>query len=88
MGDFLKSKEVFTLAKKREYDFNPTQFDQMMYVERIDALVDATEENNKLLQKLIDLQTPKEEAKSTKSTASKKTNTEDKKDEPEDKKGE
>lgn len=73
--------------KKHEYENAPVQFDQMLYLERIERQNELLEENNALLQKLVDAQAPKEEAKSK--TTTKKATTTTEKDEPaEDKKGE
>lgn len=73
--------------KKHEYENAPVQFDQMLYLERIERQNELMEENNALLQKLVDVQAPKEEAKSK--TTTKKATTTTEKDEPaEDKKGE
>ena len=68
--------------KKHEFETKPAQFDQSLYVERMERVADLLEENNDLLRQLIKAQEPKEEP-ATK-TASKKATTTEKKDEPAD----
>jgi hypothetical protein len=75
------------VAKKHEYEQKPSQYDQMLYLERMERQNELLEETNSLLKQLIKAQEPaQEEAK----PAAKKTTTQ-KKDEAEpaeDKKGE
>lgn len=63
------------MAKNHKYEHQPSQFDQMMYLERMERQTELLEETNALLKQLIKAQEPaKEEAKSTstKTTTSQK----------------
>ncbi len=83
------------MSKKSEYDYEPSQYEQFMYLERMEKMLKAQEKTNELLEKLVKAQEPQtggdsEDTKTTSKTTSKKTTTE-KKDEAvpaEDKKGE
>ena len=77
---------------KHEYKSAPVQFDQTLYLERLERLADLFEENNVLLKQLVKAQEPaKEETKpaaKASTTAKKETAPKEEKDAPaEDKKG-